>query len=439
MNFTNGDDKASYNGTQSSFESTSSIEPYWAILDRTGLTAMNYDNLNRMELRNNSLTFTTFGGTTPTTITQTDVLSGGITKSWADILSGGGGSQNLEQVLTTGNTATTSIILSGGATFQGNLIGNSDTATTATNITASSTSANQSYYPLFSTVLDGQSLPQTHTNFNFNPNSGALTTTSFVGALTGNSDTSTTSSNVLVDLIGSGTYYPTFVDATGTSKRLYADSVAAPLISYNGTTGTLTTTNFTGSLTGNADSATSSNISLASAITDTNDSTTYYIPMFSGAIPIGTTQNKPLFCDTTTGPLSYIASQSALTVSLLSLSTSAGAVSYNNTTGLLQITTLSVTYQDFNWTIPAGQTTVNLTAFAISIKRNNATNRIYIINNSPNAFTIPTSVGGNGTQTNRVSWTSIQTIGAGSTWILTAINGGSNGGNYVFLDLKQYV
>ena len=68
----------------------------------------------------------------------------------------------------------------------GAVTGNADTATTATNVTLADESTDTSCNVLFATAATGNLPPKTGTNLTFNSNTGALTATSFVGALTGN-------------------------------------------------------------------------------------------------------------------------------------------------------------------------------------------------------------------------------------------------------------
>ena len=61
-------------------------------------------------------------------------------------------------------------------TFVGALSGNATTATTATNVTVTQSSTNATYYPLMSTTSGtGDKAPVLGTNFTMNPSSGALT------------------------------------------------------------------------------------------------------------------------------------------------------------------------------------------------------------------------------------------------------------------------
>ena len=74
--------------------------------------------------------------------------------------------------------------------FTGAVTGNADTATTATtatNVTASANnSTDETVYPTFVDGATGGQGIETDTGFTYNPSSGTLTSTVFVGALTGN-------------------------------------------------------------------------------------------------------------------------------------------------------------------------------------------------------------------------------------------------------------
>ena len=143
------------------------------------------------------------------------------------------------------------------------------TSSIATNVTVADESSDTTCNVLFVTAETGNLPPKTGTNLTFNSSSGALTSTSFVGALTGNvtgntsgssgsctgnSATATEATNVTVSANNSTdeTVYPVFVDgATGTQG---AETDTG--LTYNPSSGLLTSTSFAGALTGNASTAT---------------------------------------------------------------------------------------------------------------------------------------------------------------------------------------
>ena len=138
------------------------------------------------------------------------------------------------------------------------------TSSIATNVTVADESSDTTCNVLFVTAETGNLPPKTGTNLTFNSSSGALTATSFVGALTGNvtgnasgssgsctgnSATATEATNVTVSANNSTdeTVYPVFVDgATGTQG---AETDTG--LTYNPSSGLLTSTSFAGALTGN--------------------------------------------------------------------------------------------------------------------------------------------------------------------------------------------
>jgi len=146
------------------------------------------------------------------------------------------------------------------------------TSAIATNVTVADESSDTTCNVLFVTAETGNLPPKTGTNLTFNSSSGALTATSFVGDLTGdvtgnltgnvtgntsgssgsctgNSATATEATNVTVSANNSTdeTVYPLFVDgATGTQG---AETDTG--LTYNPSSGLLTSTSFAGALTGN--------------------------------------------------------------------------------------------------------------------------------------------------------------------------------------------
>ena len=142
------------------------------------------------------------------------------------------------------------------------------TSSVATNVTVADESSDTTCNVLFVTAETGNLPPKTGTNLTFNSSSGALTATSFVGDLTGdvtgnvtgntsgssgsctgNSATATEATNLTVSANNSTdeTVYLLFVDgATGTQG---AETDTG--LTYNPSSGLLTSTNFAGALTGN--------------------------------------------------------------------------------------------------------------------------------------------------------------------------------------------
>jgi len=143
-------------------------------------------------------------------------------------------------------------------TFIGNLTGTASNATLAVEATNSTivanNSADETVYPTFVDGATGTQGLETDTGLTYNPSTGMLTSTGFTGALTGNSSTATEATNVTVSANNTAdeTVYPVFVDGATGTQGIETDAG----LTYNPNSGVLTSTNFTGALTGNAATAT---------------------------------------------------------------------------------------------------------------------------------------------------------------------------------------
>jgi hypothetical protein len=154
--------------------------------------------------------------------------------------------------------------------ISGAVTGNADSATVGTNVTVSANnSTDETVYPTFVDGATGTQGIETDTGLTYNPSSGLLTSTAFAGNITGNvtgntsgssgsctgnAATATEGTNVTVSANNSTdeTVYPTFVDGATGTQGIETDTG----LTYNPSSGILTSTNFTGALTGNADTAT---------------------------------------------------------------------------------------------------------------------------------------------------------------------------------------
>ena len=103
----------------------------------------------------------------------------------------------------------------------GSCTGNAATATVATSITLADESSDTSCNVVFTTAATGNLEPKTGTNLTFNSSSGALTATTFVGALTGNVTGNTSGS--------SGSCSGNAAGLTGTPSITVDEDVAASL------------------------------------------------------------------------------------------------------------------------------------------------------------------------------------------------------------------
>ncbi len=128
-------------------------------------------------------------------------------------------------------------------TFTGSLSGNASSSTNSTNsvnIGITSDNTNGAYYlPFAKTSGTGDKplyIDDTSTPLTYNPSTSNLTATIFTGDLVGNASSSTNIS--ITDTNTSATYYPTFVDSSGSGKTLRADIGTGPF-SINPNTGVL--------------------------------------------------------------------------------------------------------------------------------------------------------------------------------------------------------
>lgn len=127
----------------------------------------------------------------------------------------------------------------------GSISGNAATATlatTATNVTTAQASTNASYFPLFAaSSTNSNQAVNLGTGLSFNPSTNTLSTTTFAGSFSG-TVTNATNIGITNDTTTDATMYPLW--ATANSGNLPA-KVSSTKLSFNPSTGTLTTTALT--------------------------------------------------------------------------------------------------------------------------------------------------------------------------------------------------
>jgi hypothetical protein len=135
------------------------------------------------------------------------------------------------------------------------LTGNASTASQV-NVT-SRDNTNETHYPTFTTThVDGNTDLYQDSGFTYNPSSGTLTSTTFSGALSGNASTASQVNVTSRDSVDAS-HYPTFTTTDGDGNAsLYQDAG----FYYNPSSGTLTSTTFSGALSGNASTASQVNV-----------------------------------------------------------------------------------------------------------------------------------------------------------------------------------
>lgn len=134
--------------------------------------------------------------------------------------------------------------------FQLNLM--DDQFTNSSQVVVNDTTTNATVFPLWNAGTTGQAaLRASSTKLSFNPSTGLLTATGFAGALTGNVNgtaTNATNGTVTNDVTTNASVFPLWV--TANTGNLPA-KVSSTKLSFNPSTGVLTSTGFSGPLTGN--------------------------------------------------------------------------------------------------------------------------------------------------------------------------------------------
>ena len=138
--------------------------------------------------------------------------------------------------------------------FTGSLSGNATTATTASNVTFTDRTTNESGHLTFiSTTATGTQPVFTNTNIRVNPSVAGITATSFTGSLSGNATTATTATNAnnvnFTNRTTDESGHLTFIGVTATGNQ---PSYTNTNIRVNPSTAGITATSFTGSLAGTA-------------------------------------------------------------------------------------------------------------------------------------------------------------------------------------------
>jgi hypothetical protein len=244
----------------------------------------------------------------------------------------------------------------------------------ATQVTVADESTDTSCNVLFTTAATGNLPPKSGTNLTFNSNTGALTATSFVGALTGNVTGNASGSSgscsgtaaiataiTIADESSDTTCFPLF--ATAATGDLGAKSGSN--LTFNSSSGALTATSFVGALTGDvtgnvSGSAATVTGAAQSAITSlgtltslgisgnlTVDTNTLHVDATNNRVGIGTaTPDTELEVQGATDPRIKIESQESGNKRLelwIDGGTAVGYIAVNQSASTLQFQTTSTT------------------------------------------------------------------------------------------------
>ena len=172
--------------------------------------------------------------------------------------------------------------------FIGPLTGNvtGDVSGNAGTVTVADAAADTTTWPLVAVNQTGSESPRTDAGLTYNANTNALTTTTFVGALTGNADTATTagSATTATDATNATNIGVTDAGADTSTWILVATAQTGTQgartdagLTYNASTNAVTATTFVGALTGNADTATTATNATNIAVSDSGADTTTWV------------------------------------------------------------------------------------------------------------------------------------------------------------------
>ena len=270
-------------------------------------------------------------------------------------------------------------------------------------IMAKNTSANAIHYLLFWDDANGNGAtygyPKKNSGISVNPNQHTITATTFSGSLSGNATSATTATNVsTTDYNNNITFNLVFCDGASASTELFVDVSSGPL-TYNPSNGVLTTTTFTGALSGNATSATTAtNVST----TNNNNNTAFNLVFCAGA-----SGSTGLFVDSVTAPLTYNPSNGVLTTTTFTGALSGNATSATTATNCALATTATTATFSANTLNIVGSTTTTFASYSINIggpatissityttPRINAFYRVGILNTGAGDLTINSNLGG---------------------------------------------
>jgi hypothetical protein len=292
--------------------------------------------------------------TTPGSVDANTVLGFGVglkfSSNYLNLIYGGSSLTANRSLEIDTQDATRVLTIPGDATISGTNTGDQTSVTgNAGTVTFVDAGGDATTFVALGTAATGNLSPATDAGLTYNATTNALTTTTFIGALTGNSSTTTALQNARtiggVSFDGTANIVPQtiqIVDAaadTTTFLMLAGSSTGSlqPLtdagLSYNASTNALTTTTFVGALTGNADTATTAtNGTVANEATDTT-----CFPLFvtaaTGGLPFKS--NTSFTFNSNTGALGATSLGGTLTTASQPNITGVGTLSSGNATAIV--------------------------------------------------------------------------------------------------------
>jgi len=130
-----------------------------------------------------------------------------------------------------------------------NFVGSGSGLTGAGSTVFINNATNQEFFPLFTETTSGTITASgiSTTKLKFNPSTGTVTATAFIGSGAGLTGAGST---VADDTSTNGTFYPVLTQTT--TGTITSSKVSTTKLTFNPSTGTLSATTFSGALTGNA-------------------------------------------------------------------------------------------------------------------------------------------------------------------------------------------
>ena len=357
--------------------------------------------------------------------------SSGITLTNADGVSG---NTTINVASSDSNAADNLVLRDGSGNFAAGTITAdlTGTASIATTVTVADESTDTSCNVLFTTAATGNLAPKSGSNLTFNSNTGVLTATGFAGDITGdvtgdvtgssgsctgNAATATEATNVTASANNSTdeTTYLTFVDGATGTQGIETDTG----LTYNPSTGVLTTTSVAGNLTGNV----TGNTSGSSGSCTGNAATATEATAFTVTANNSTAETVyPVFVDGATG------AQGAETDTGLNYNPSTGVLTTTSVTGNLtgNVTGTVSSLSNQSTTALSEGTNLYYTEARVQAKLDNAYAQLKaMLNNLATATTLTLNLSGDPTPGSVVTLGSISASGLGG---FTAASGVSTSG-----------
>lgn len=208
----------------------------------------------------------------------------------------------------------------------------------AATVTVADAGGDTTTFPMLATAATGSLAPATDAGLSYNATTNALTTTTFIGALTGNADTATTATNIGTATEATDTTcFLVFVTASGTQTLPGKTNTG---LTYNSNTNAVGATTFVGALSGNATTATASTTS--TVVNEATDTTCFVTFVTAATGDLGIKSNTNFIYNSNTGLVGITGALGVDNIningnSIISTDTNGNITIFPNGTGVTQI------------------------------------------------------------------------------------------------------